>query len=398
MVEFNKKILDNGLTVIHEKRDVDVTTVMFAVPYGAMYESEEEKGIAHFIEHLCFKGTEKRNAKKIAEELESVGGELNAFTHEEVTAYHVRLPSQHLSLAIEVLGDIFFNANFPEVELERERNVILEEINMYRDSPRSHTIESIKSNLYESPHGLFIGGSENSVKGLSREMIIEKHNKIYVPKNSVLCVVGNNSFDEVVELAENFVGFERKGVELKDYNVVERVVCSSEKRADLMQANVALGIHFSNLTENKRYATEVFNSILGEGMSSNLFIEVREKRGLVYGIKSDLDLGRHYGYMVIWAGTDPTKIDEVISVCKDEFMKMKEISAEIVEDAKIKVIGNRKVSTEASNETAINLIFEEFHGDANDYYDYVNKINSVSVEDVKSLTEGAEFASFVLSS
>ena len=111
-MEFKKKVLSNGLTIIHEKRDVPVTTVMLAVKYGAAYESEEEKGIAHFMEHLCFKGTEKRSVNDIAEEVESLGGDLNAFTHEEVTAYHVKLPSEHLNVAMDVIFDIFFNASF----------------------------------------------------------------------------------------------------------------------------------------------------------------------------------------------------------------------------------------------------------------------------------------------
>ena len=397
MVEFNKKVLSNGLTIIHEKRDVDVSTVMFSVKFGAMYESEKEKGVAHFIEHLCFKGTDKRDVREIAQELEGVGGELNAFTHEEVTAYHVRLPSEHLELAVDVLGDIFFNANFPAAEVERERNVIIEEIKMYRDNPRAHVLESIKSNLYEKPFGMFIGGSEETVRSFSRDFLIEKHKKIYVPKNTVLCVVGNNSFEEVVALAEKYVGFEREGIEFGELDIKKKIKDSSDKRSDLMQANLALGIHMPDLTEDKKYAVEIFNCILGEGMSSNLFTEVREKRGLVYGVKSELDMGRNYGYMIIWAGTDPSKVDEVIKVSKEEFLKMKDVSADVVEKAKIQVIGNRKVGSEGSNESAVNMILEAFAGNIEDYYNYSKNINSISVEDVRKLAEDAEFASFVLS-
>ena len=127
-MKFSKKVLDNGLMVLHEKRDVPVTTVMLAVKYGAAYEKGEEKGMAHFMEHLCFKGTEKRTVEEIAREVESVGGILNAFTHEEVTAYHVKLPSKHLEIAMDVIFDVFFNASFPEEEVEKEANVVCEEI------------------------------------------------------------------------------------------------------------------------------------------------------------------------------------------------------------------------------------------------------------------------------
>ena len=118
-MKFQKKILDNGLTILHEKRDVPVTTVMLAAKYGGAYESVEEKGMAHFMEHLCFKGTEKRTVKQIAEEVEKVGGDLNAFTHEEITAYHVKLPSDKLDVAMDVIFDVFFNASFPEEEVEK---------------------------------------------------------------------------------------------------------------------------------------------------------------------------------------------------------------------------------------------------------------------------------------
>ena len=200
-MKFEKKVLQNGLTILFEKRDVPVTTVMLAAKYGAAYESNEEKGMAHFMEHLCFKGTKKRSAKQIAEEVEKFGGDLNAFTHEEVTAYHVRLPSEHLGIAMDVIFDIFFNASFPEDEVKKEANVICEEIKMYRDNPRAHVVEKIKENLYEKPFGDFIGGSQEGVRGMTREQLYEKHRKMYVPNNSIFCVVGNNDFDEVIAMA-----------------------------------------------------------------------------------------------------------------------------------------------------------------------------------------------------
>ena len=203
-MKFNKKVLANGLTILHEKRDVPVTTVMLAVRYGSAYEGEEEKGIAHFIEHLCFKGTEKRSAKEIASEVEKIGGVLNAFTADEETAYHVKLPSEHLGLAMDVIFDIFFNPVFPEEEVTKEANVICEEIKMYHDNPMSHSLEKIKENLYEKPFGMFGAGTAENVRGMTREQLIGKHRELYVPKNAVLSVVGNNDFEEVVKLAEKF--------------------------------------------------------------------------------------------------------------------------------------------------------------------------------------------------
>ena len=396
-MKFEKKVLENGLTVLFEKRDVPVTTVMLAAKYGAAYESVEEKGIAHFIEHLCFKGTEKRTVRQIAEEVERVGGDLNAFTHEEVTAYHVKLPSEHLDVAMDVIFDIFFNASFPEEDVEREANVICEEIKMYRDNPRAHVLLKVKEALYEGAFGMSIAGTAENVRGMSRKQLFEKHRAVYVPKNSILCVVGNNNFEEIVRIASRLsgAGSSESGAPVVS-EIKERVVRSVEKRRDLQQANLAIGFHFPGSGERDRYVAEVFSAILGEGMSSKLFSEVREKRGLVYGVKTELDLGKNYGYMVIWAGTDSLKVDEVRDVCLEEFRKMKNISTEELAAAKVQVVGNRRVESEGSNETAVNLIMEEIAGDAKDYYDYEKKIGSVTLNDIKRMASIGEYASFSL--
>jgi len=394
-MKFNKKVLQNGLTVIHEKRDVPVTTVMLGVKYGAAYETAKEKGIAHFIEHLCFKGTEKRTVRQIAEEVEGVGGDLNAFTHEEITAYHVKLPSEHLGAAMDVLFDVFFNATFPEEEVAKEANVICEEIKMYRDNPRAHVMERIKSSLYEDPFGMFIAGTEENVRGMTRDQLFDRHRSVYVPANSVLCVVGDNDFDEVVSMAEK-LSVQRDSEDVVLLDVKIRVLSGSEKRKDLAQANVALGFHFPFSGDKERYAAEVFAMMLGHGMSSRLFREVREKRGLVYGVKTEIDLGESYGYMVIWAGTDPEKVDEVVRICSEEYSKMTNVSKKELDEAKVRVVGNRKVESEGSSETALNLILEEISGDAKDYYDYEKNVAKVSLDDIKAIAKKSNFASFSL--
>ncbi len=394
-MKFNKKVLDNGLTILHEKRDVPVTTVMLSVKYGSAYETEAEKGMAHFMEHLCFKGTEKRTVNQIAEEVEKVGGILNAFTSEEITAYHVKLPSEHLEIATDVIFDVFFNASFPEEEVAKEAKVICEEIKMYRDNPRAHVFEKIKNSLYEKPFGLFIAGSEEGVCCMSRKMLFDKHRQMYVPKNSVLTVVGNNDFEEVVKFAEKF-SVEREGNIHEIPEIKKRILRESEKRDSLNQSNLALGVHFPLMGDKDRYSAEIFSTILGQGMSSKLFREVREKRGLVYGVKTDFDSGKNYGYLVIWAGTDPGNIEEVEKVCLDEFSKMGQVTLEELEAAKIQVIGNRHVGDEGSSDVAVGLTFEEFSESAENYYKYPEKINEVTLEDVRSFAEKTEFARFSL--
>jgi predicted Zn-dependent peptidase len=178
--------------------------------------------------------------------------------------------------------------------------------------------------------------------------------------------------------------------------IVLRNLKTEEKRADLHQSNVAIGFHFPKSGDKLSSAAEVFSTVLGRGMSSRLFTEVREKRGLVYGVKSDLDLGRDFGYMVIWAGTDPAKVEEVKKICLEEFGKMKDLTQEELDVAKVQVVGNWKVESEGSNETAVNLMMAEVRGKAEDYYEFEEKVNSVTLDEIRELAGKSEFAFFSL--
>ncbi len=393
-MEFRKTKLKNGLTILHEKRDVPVTSVMLAVKYGSGYEKEEEKGTAHFIEHLCFKGTERRSAKEIASSIEKVGGVLNAFTGEEETAYFVKIPSDYLELAMDVLFDVFFNPVFPENEIEKERNVIREEIRMYRDNPCLYSLLRIKQLLYGGAFGMFGAGSEENIMKIKREDLARHHKNIYVSENAILCVVGNNKFEDVVRFAEKFCiegrSEKRRFPKLQLVNKEAK-----EVRKDLQQAHFVLGFHFPY---EDVYSIEVFNAIYGRGMSSRLFEEVREKLGLVYAIKTELDIGRHFGYLVVYAGTNKLNVGEVKKICLSEFRKMGQLSERELEEGKKQVIGNYNIEKEDSSTVALNLVFEEIRGNAEDYYNFEKRINEVGLDDIKKISEIKKFSSFVLSS
>lgn len=396
MVKFTKKVLSNGLTILHEKRDVPVTTVAIASRFGAEYEKESEKGISHVIEHLCFKGTDKRRAKEISSEIEKIGGILNAFTHEEVTLYHAKLPSKHLNVALEVLFDIYFNSNFPQEEMTKEIKVICEEIKMRKDNPRVYVCDRLKQSLYEKPFGLNISGDDKTILALTREDIIKKYRAKYCPANSVLCVVGNNSFSEVLKFVEKF-DFP-KNVPLEKSQTPKKInLISDEKRPGLEQANLAMGFHFPIGSSKERYAAQIFNSILGDGMSSKLFLEVREKLGLVYAIKSDFDLGKDYGYLLIYAGTDKSKVKQVIDIVSKEFRKMENISKEEFEEAKRQIAGNYLVESEGSEECTVNLVMEEILDKAENYYQFEKNIQKVGLEEVRNLAKNSKFSYSVLS-
>ncbi len=396
MVIFNKKVLKNGFTIVHEKRDVPVTTIMIGTRFGSAYEKKEDKGMAHFLEHLCFKGTEKRTAKQISEEIESIGGVLNAFTHEEMTAYHAKVPSSHMKTAMEVLLDIFFNPVFPEEEIKKEAMVVCEEIKMYRDNPRAFVMDKIKENLYEMPFGEFIAGNEKNVLSFNRKRIKEFHDSVYVPENSILVVVGNNSFQEVCSLAEKFVS-EKKGRKIKIPEIILKNNKKVLSRKGIEQTNLAIAFHFPVSSKKESYAAEIFNAVLGEGMSSRLFTEVREKRGLVYGIKAELDMGKNYSYFVIWAGTDREKVQEVIEVSLNEFSKMSLLSEKELENAKKQVIGSFLVENEDSISTATNLMMFEICRKAEDYYNYPENLNKVSLDEIVKLARLKKYSVVVLS-
>lgn len=395
MVEFKRVKLKNGLTILHEKRELSVTTVMLAAKFGAAYESEKEKGISHFLEHMCFKGTERRSAKQISSEIERLGGIINAFTGEEVTNFHVKLPSEHLETAMDVLFDLYFNSSFQEEEIKRESRVVCEEIKMHKDHPRMFVLTKIKELLYKKPFGLPIAGNEKNVLGFDRKILLKKRNEMYVPENTILCVVGNNSTEEIVKFAEKFCE-NRAGKKVVLEKSVGQLKDLFEKRKGIEQANVALGIRVP-FSEKERCAVDIFNVIFGEGMSSKLFLEVREKRGLVYTVMSEVTDGKEYGYMMIYLGCDKKNIEVAKKVCIDEFKKMGEISEEELNDAKEQLIGNFRISAEASEESANELVSEEINFSAEKYYEYEKDIRSVRLEDVRKIAKLDGFVSAILS-
>lgn len=395
-MKFTKKILKNGLVILHEKRDVPVTTVVLASRFGAAYESEKEKGVSHVIEHMCFKGTKRRNAEQISSEIEKLGGVLNAFTHEEVTMFHARLSSTKVNVAMDVLFDMYFNSVFAEKEIEKEKKVICEEIKMRKDNPRIYVCDRLKQNLFGKPFGMNISGDENSVMGLTRLGLVRKHEEFYCPSNSILCVVGNNDIKDILKFVNNF-SFPDKGKTKKLPELNKINLFSNEKREGIEQANVCIGFHFPIGPSDKRYAAEIFNSVLGDGMSSKLFLEVRENKGLVYAIKSEIDLGTKYGYLLIYAGADKNKVKEVIDICVAEFNKMKYLTSKDLDEAKNKLIGDRLVNSEGSEESAVNLVVEEILGDAKNYYSFEKKFRNVSIKDIKSLADSCKYSYAVLS-
>ncbi|KHO52972.1 MAG: Peptidase, M16 family [archaeon GW2011_AR13] len=346
---FYKKVLDNGMVILFEKRNLPVVSVAIAVKFGGINESVEEKGIAHFIEHLLYKGTPTRDLKKISEEIEKNGGELNGFTGEEVTAYFCKMPSRHLKIALDVLSDMIKNPLFDEVELEKERE-------------------------YET------------MNSINRKKIVKKFNEIYQPNNLVLAVVGDADFDEIIKFAEKNFSKE-KGI-IPKIDIQLKKDFKIEEREGIDQANLVFAYHSPLVDDEKNYAAQVLTTLMAGGMSSRLFQEIRAKRNLAYAVKGEADISKDFAYSFIYVGTNKENVEKIKNLILDEFKK---VSNKLTEDelnqVKNQLIGNYQISMEDSQDQMVNLLVSEIHGDAFSFYDYENHINSVKLKDVKELAK-----------
>lgn len=392
--EFYREKLDNGITVIFEKRKAPVVTVASSVKFGAQYESEKIKGISHFIEHLVFKGTKNRSVSEIPKEIESKGGIINAFTAEELTSYWNKLPAKHFELGADISRDLILNPLFEKNALERERKVILEEIKMYHDNPSSHVLEKIKEMLYQKPFSISIAGDLKTVAGLSRQRVIELFNSIYSTNNMIFSVVGNTSLSSVLDQARKFP---KTNKEIKNIPIVLKNGEITEKRKGIDQAHLVFGFHMPKLIDKQRYAAELFDSVLGGGMSSKLFQEIREKRGLCYAIRSQLEQSRDYSYEMIYAGTVKEKVKKIKEIILKEIKSFNNLNKSDFNEGKERLIGLRQINKEKSDITMIELLQEEIGGNAGEFYKYEEKINSVKLQDVKNLSrlKGYSFVSLV---
>lgn len=385
---FYRKVLGNGLTVIFEKRNIPVVAVGYAVRCGGANESSDEKGISHFVEHLLYKGTGKRNAKQIAEAIEKNGGELNGFTDETITGYWCKMPSKNIDIALDVLTDMVKNPVFDEAELKKERKVILEEMKMRKDNPQIYVYDKVQEYLYEAPLGEDLIGTEKTMSSIDRKKILERFKKTYAPENIIFCVVGDVDFEKVVEHAEKNFGKE-KG-KIPRFEVKKRNFSSIEKRKGIDQANLVYAFHSPLAKSKESFAAIILDVIMGGGMSSRLFSEIREKRNLAYSVHASSKIENDFSYSVVYVGTKKESVDEVKALIMEEFEKVsKELGDEELRQAKEQIIGNYQISMEDSVRQMAALMRYEIQGNAGDFYKFEKDIKAVKISDVKKLASEA---------
>lgn len=325
---YQKTTLDNGLRVVTARMPrIRSAAISIFVGTGSRYEDGAEAGVAHFIEHLCFKGTERRpSPREISLPIEGVGGILNAATSKELTVYWSKVALPHLPLALDVLTDITANARFDPEDIRKERQVIIEEIHMGRDNPAQRVMELFEDLLWPGhPLGRDIAGSEESLEGLGRARLMAFFGRHYQPANTVVAIAGDIRHREMVAAVRRATaGWSRQPrQEFSQYRGKEGQRLVIEHRAT-EQVQVCLGLTGVSLLDPRRHALDLLNVILGEGMSSRLFTEIRDRLGLVYSIQSYVDHLLDTGALVVTAGMDPGNLRATVKAVVEELARLKE--------------------------------------------------------------------------
>jgi predicted Zn-dependent peptidase len=326
---YNKTVLDNGLRIITSTMPHSRSVcLVILVGAGSCYESKEEAGISHFAEHLFFKGTERRpTSKEITQDIEGVGGIINGGTDKEITVFWCKVASPHFSLALDVLSDLLLNSRFDNKEIEREREVINEEINMNLDIPQQRVNMLIDELLWpEQPLGREVIGYKETVSSITREQLLNYVARRYMPNNSVLSIAGNIQHEEA--MAQIKPVFDKWAArELMTGYITNDKQTEARLRIepkDIEQAHLCLGVHGFSHSHPQRFTIDLLNTVLGGGMSSRLFMEIRERKGLAYDIHSYTEHFLNSGSFTIYAGVDPKKVEIALAAILAELSQIKQ--------------------------------------------------------------------------
>jgi predicted Zn-dependent peptidase len=358
--------LPNGIKVITEAMPhVRSVSVGIWVSSGSRRETAEENGLSHFIEHMLFKGTANRSAEDIARSVDSIGGNLDAFTAKEMVCYNTKVLDEHLPVALDVLSDLVLNPSFREEDIEKEKGVILEEIKMDADSPDYLVHEIFSSNFWKDhPLGKPILGTRETVKRFSQGMVQDYYRSVYTPANLLITAAGNLGHDRLVDLArERFQSRPSTTPEPPQPPPATHARISLRSKKDLEQVHVCLGVPSYPIPHEDRFTCYVLNTILGGGMSSRLFQNIRERQGLAYAVFSELNPYSDTGCLSVYAGTSLESAKQVVQSVLKEFtdLKQKVAPAEEVRRAKDHLKGSLMLSLESTSSRMSNLARQEMH-------------------------------------
>lgn len=318
--------LQNGVSIVMEKMDsVRSVAIGVFIKNGSCNENEKTNGISHFIEHMLFKGTEKRTSKDIAEEMDLIGGQLNAYTSKEYTCFYSRVLDIHLNKALDILCDMLFNSKFEQDDIDKEAKVILEEISMYEDSPEDIVFTELQKNVWKgSPLGYSVLGSAENIKSFKKDDFFDFLKNHYTAENTVISIAGSFDKDTILEKIEKYFSKMQKGKfeidsEMKNFYTPAKI--KIEK--DIEQLHLCIAFNGISLKSDYNYSMSLFNAIFGGGMSSMLFQNVREKYGLAYSIYSYNSSYINNGLFNIYVGLNPSQYEKTFEIIKNEINKLK---------------------------------------------------------------------------
>ncbi len=389
---YQKSTLPNGIRVVTEAIPyVKSVTVGVWVGTGSRNEEDHNHGISHFIEHLMFKGTANRSAKDIAETVDAVGGQLNAFTAKEYTCYYIKVLDNHLELALDILSDMMLSSRYAPEDITREREVVLEEVNMYEDSPDELVHDFYLDNVWPNhPLGRNILGSTEAIGRFDRNLVCEYYDNFYRPDNIVIAAAGNLTHARVEELIGRFFGGLAGSKKAK---AAKPPVLTPSRRLharDSEQVHFCLGTASVAQESPDIYVAHVLNNILGGGISSRLFQAIREERGLAYSIYSYLSNYSDCGLFTIYAGTRPANLDQVIELILENVAQLKngDLSVTELNKTKEQLKGNLLLGLESSSSRMSRLgKMEITMGKYTTLDEVVAKIEKVSMEDLQKMMD-----------
>jgi len=386
-----REVLPNGLTVITEQmQHIRSASIGVWIKTGSRDEDPQWNGISHFVEHMVFKGTKNRSAEDIARQVDSIGGNMDAFTAKECICFNVKVLDEHVPIAMDVLTDLVLNPVFAVEDIIRERGVILEEIKMDEDSPDYLVHEIFTQNFWKDhPLGKPILGTKDSVKRFDQEPVLDFYGQRFTPNNLIICAAGNlehKAFVDLVDKHFRHMHSAKNGYHSLQPKIVPRIIMRNKK--SLEQVQICVGVPSHHLAHEGRHASYILNTLLGGGMSSRLFQNIRERQGLAYAIYSDLNPYRDTGCLSVYAGTSRESAAKVVQCIVSEFrnLKAENVPAEELRRSKDQLKGSLMLSLESSTARMSNLARQEMYFDR--FYgmdELIKRIESVTVEDVKQL-------------
>ena len=392
-MKFSKKVLKNGLRVVTiPMKDNPTVTVLVLVEAGSKYETKRVNGISHFLEHMCFKGTVKRpKAIDISKELDALGSQYNAFTAQEYTGYYAKSDAKHFRQILDIVSDIYLNSTFPKAEIQKEKGVIIEEINMYEDMPQRHVQDLIMRLLYgNQPAGWNVTGEKKNILNMRRDDFVRYKANHYLPEATVIIITGQITPKAALQgVSKIFKSVKRgrkiKKVKTKNIQMKPRALIKF-KQTD--QTHFILGVRTYDLFNKRNPTLSVLGGILGGGMSSRLFQKLREEMGVGYYVRAYEDAYTDHGFFQISAGVDNGRIEEVIVAILEECQKLKnyEVAEEELNKVKECLIGNMKLSLESTDDIANFYGGQELlKGEIKSAEEKAKEIRAVTARGIKAL-------------